>query len=401
MGLVSSSLMYVTSDYIQESAGEGAVGIFYVIAYLAVFVLLLYFHKIVRSFGKIRVFLMIQFLKILILSALSIVPAQFPGAVLILGYMVFSYMTWVEMDSILETFSIDRMSGRIRGVYLFFSNLGYFSGPFIATRLLGDFGFFSVFIFTMILSMMLFVFTLIKFRNIKEEIREFPAPRKLFKKVFANKDVFNIYLVSIALEIFFALAVVYLPLHLLSLGLDWSQVGVVIAFSMIPFLVLQYPAGLLADKKLGEKELLFIATVLTGISAMMIYFIDSSSVVFWSLIMLLIRIGPAIMEILRDSYFYKKIDGTDLDMIDFFRTAGPVGIISGTLIATFSLLFFPMKMIFLLSGLLIMLGMFPIIKLHDNFSEEEVSNGKGEIKLRARLGFLKVLGKRMMVGKMR
>lgn len=401
MGLISSSLIYVTSDYIKEAVGVRGVGISYVLSYLVIFILLFYFHKIVNKFGKMRVFLLVQLFKIGILSVLSVIPIEYPGALLLMVYMVFSYITWVEMDSILEAFSIDRMSGRIRGLYLFFSNLGYFMGPFIATQLLGQSGFYSVFIFTMLLSITLFVFALVKLRNVREDIKEVLEPLELFRKVFSNKDIFNIYLVSVALEIFFALATVYLPLYLLSLGLEWSQVGIVIAFSMVPFLILQYPAGLLADKKLGEKELLFVAILLTGTSASMIYFIDSSSVVFWSSVMLLIRIGPALMEILRDSYFYKKIDGRDLDMIDFFRTAGPVGVISGTFIASIALVFFSMKAIFLLSGILIMLGIFPAMKLNDNFSEEEVRNGNGEIKLRNRLGFLRVLGRRLQLGRMR
>jgi MFS family permease len=319
-------------------------------------------------------------------------------------YMVFSYMTWVEMDAILETFSIDKMSGRIRGIYLLFTNIGYIIGPLMATQLLDRYGFSSVFLFTMIVSSVLFIVTTIKLRNVKEEMREILGPKELLKKAFSNKDVFNIYLVSVTLEIFFALAIVYIPLYLKSIGFDWSQIGVLIVFGMVPYILFQYPAGLLADKKFGEKELIFAAIILTSVSTISIYFVESRSFLFWVIFMMIFRIGSALLEILRDSYFYKKVDGRDLDMIDFFRTAGPVGIVFGTFLSSFlisDLTGFPMKIIFLFSGVIMLLGLIPAMRIIDNISEEEERIGNGEIKFRTRLGFLVVLGKRLDIRRIR
>lgn len=399
MGLISSSLIYVTSDYIKRSTGLEHTGSFYVVAYIVVFLILFYFHRIVNRIGKIRLFLYIQLLKIGILSVLVFLPDSYSGAVLLSVYMVFSYLTWVEMDSILESFSIDRMSGRIRGLYLFMSNIGYMIGVFSVTQILDKYSFSGVFLFTMIVSAMLFTLTLIKLKNIKENLREVLSPQKLVKKVFHNKDVFNIYLVSISLEIFYAVVVVYVPLYLIyEIGFNWSQVGVMFVFSQIPYLLLQYPAGYLADKKFGEKELLIFAILLTSLSTFCIYFISSASVFAWTIIMILIRVGPSIFEIMKDSYFYKKVDGRDLDMIDFFRTSGPIGVVFGTLVSLITLSFFEIKTIFILSGFLIIMGIFPAMKLADNFSEQEVKLGKGEIRFRNRFGFLGVLGRNLRRG---
>ena len=91
------------------------------------------------------------------------------------------------------------------------------------------------------------------------------------------------------------------------------------------------------------------------------------------MILLLTRVGAASIEILRDSYFFKKIDGHDVDMINFFRSAVPVAFIAGTIISSCVIFFFSIKPIFVVIGLVVLSALYPAFKLRDNLSEGEIT----------------------------
>ena len=57
-----------------------------------------------------------------------------------------------------------------------------------------------------------------------------------------------------------------------------------------------------------------------GLSVLTMFFVGGNNFLFWSVVMFFSRIGASLLEIMRDSYFYKRIDGDDIDLIDFFRT---------------------------------------------------------------------------------
>ncbi len=380
IGISGSSLIYVLSSYVDGLVGEENMSLIYSLAYLILFFLLLNFHKLINRFGEINLFLGLQFFKILILFFLGFLPLMNFNVALVIGYLVFSYITWVEMDIILEGFSADRMSGRIRGFYLTFNSLGYLVGPLISTQILEHFDYAGVFIFALILSMVFFLITLVSLNKTKSELREVPCVKKILQKIFSNSDLRRIYFVSVFLEIFYAVVVVYVPIYLLSLGVNWSEIGILISLAHLPFILLQYPIGALADKKMGEKEILILAFLILGFSTLLIYFIQSSDLFVWAMVLMTTRIGAALIEVLRDSYFYKKVDARDVDLINFFRTAGPVAFFLGTALASFCLLFFSTKAIFILFGMIIFLGIIPAARLRDNLSEKEImlKNGIGK-----------------------
>ena len=135
---------------------------------------------------------------------------------------------------------------------------------------------------------------------------------------------------------------------------------------LVPFVILQYPMGILADKKFGEKDFLIFSVILMSLSTAIIYFTSVRSVLAWSIILFITRIGAALIEVLCDSYFYKQIDGQDVDMIDFFRTAASAGYIFATLLSALLLIFLPLKFAFILVAIITLTGIYPAFKLRDS-----------------------------------
>ena len=123
------------------------------------------------------------------------------------------------------------------------------------------------------------------------------------------------------------------------------------AIMLLPFPLFEIPLGKLADRKLGEKEILMTGFIVAGLSTVVILFIS--------------RVGASAIEIMTESYFFKHVDGKDTDTISLFRILRPLGYIIGPLLGGVALIFINIKMIFLIPGFMLLLGVLPAFGIKD------------------------------------
>ena len=359
LGFSDAILLYITSTYFKLASGMENVSIFYVLAYVTLLLVLLNLHKLTKKLGSVNIFLLALFFKIIIIAFLAGLQPGFWGVFLLVLYVLLAGMEWVSLDALLEGFSRDKESGRIRGKHLTILNAGLLLGPFLSTRLLEHFGFFGVFFFLLVFNIFIFLLDLIKLRAVNNVFKKDISVSNLIKKILKRKNVLAIYYIALVLDFFYALMIIYTPIYLFDLGLGWDKIGIIFTIMLLPFVFLQYPMGILADKKTGEKKLLLFALCVMAFFTLACYFTHSQEIVIWSIVLFGTRVGASMVEILRDSYFYKRIDGEDIDLIDFFRTAMPVGYILAALISSLLLLFFPLKAIFILLTVVIFSALVP------------------------------------------
>jgi len=362
IGFSQAAMIYVLSTYFKEASGTENVGSFYLISYALILIVLLNSHKLTRKLGKGRVFIFSILIKIIAnILLLYVAPSYFSIGILVI-YLVAVGIEWANLDVILESFSKDNMSGRIRGLHLTIINLGFLLGPFISTRILDSFGFHNVFLFSLFINIIIFISSIVSFRNISDTFSYDLKTFELIKKVSQRKDIIPAYYISFILEFFYALMIIYTSIYLGDLGFSWKEIGFIFTIMLIPFVLIQYPAGILADKKIGEKKLIVFALLIMAFAVSFCMF-ESGSLIFWCLVLFLTRIGAALVEILRDSYFFKRIDGRDVDLINFFRTATPVAYIIASIVSSVVLLFFPVKAIFLVLVFFILSAIIPALRL--------------------------------------
>lgn len=371
-GFSNALLLYVTSDYFSRSLGSYNISSFYFVAYVIALIGLLNLHKLIKIAGKANVFFLFFMVQILCLVGLITVKPSFAGIMMLMSYIVANYFAWVVLDIIIEQYSEDKKSGQIRGLHLMIMSAGVLIGPFFSTSILSMFDFNGLFVATLFLNMVMLAISFVGLKDVKGKFRGHLTVKDIGVKVFTNKDVLNVYMISLALEAFYALMIIYVPLYLLNLGLTWQQLGIAFTVMLVPFVVIEYPIGRLADKKYGEKEMIIMGLILMMFSTASIFFVHSTSVAVWSVILLMTRIGAATVEVLRDSYFYKKIDGRDVDLISFFRTTRSVAYLFAMGISAMMLTVLPMKFVFLLVSFSVFCGLYPAIKLVDNKSEAEM-----------------------------
>ncbi|MDP1834214.1 MAG: MFS transporter [Candidatus Moranbacteria bacterium] len=372
MGFSQAVLIYVMSSYFELATGMQNVGVFYAFSYGIFLLILLNLHKLVRLWGKSNVFYFSLLANIVVITLLIFAQPSMIGVALLMLYIILGHIEWVALDVIVESFSVDRMSGRIRGLHLTILNAGFMFGPFASTYILDRMDFQGIFIFALIFNCFVFIFALIGFRNINHKFEQKLKVMDILRKVRRQADIMRIYYISFVLEFFYALMIIYTPIYLRNLGYSWENIGWIFTAMLAPFVVLQYPMGILADKKTGEKEFLIVALLLMACSTSAIYFIGTGTATIWAIVLFATRIGAALIEILRDSYFFKKIDAADVDLINFFRTSVPAANIMAAALSSVVLIFAPIKFTFILTGLVVLSALYPAFKLVDNASEKEM-----------------------------
>jgi len=380
MGFSGALLSYIISFYFKLATGTDNVGVYFLLSFIVFLVALLNLHKLVKWMGKSGVFYTVFTLRIITTIFLIFLPPSIWGVIFLILFVVFEGLSWVNLDIILESFSTDRMSGRIRGIFLTIMNTGLLLGPFVSTNILENFNFKGVFFSSLIIQFLIFSIILMGLRGVNHRFNKEETIRELLKKVWKRKNVLRSYYISFVLDFFYAIMVIYTPLYLLHRGFSWGEIGIIFSIMLIPFIIIQYPAGRLADKKTGEKELLIISIFIMGIATLYFYVEDSPNLYVWATILFATRVGASLLEIMRDSYFYKRIDAGDVDLINFFRTSKPIAYIMATGIASIVLLFFPLDLIFLLLVIVVFSALYPAFRLVDNKSELEIKIGEKIIK---------------------
>lgn len=370
LGFLDAFLLYILSAYFATVTGSDNVGAFYLIAYSGVLLSLFYLQPLIRIIGKARALYLGLGITILASVLLTHLPMTWVSIGIALIFIVATNLIWVTLDILLESFSEDQRSGRIRGFYLTIMNAGLLAAPLLSTLTLERFQYEGVFFVLILGYMLVFLIALVGFRQDNVVFQEKLRLRQTLAKMLVKKNLFRIYAVSFAMEFFYAMMIVYTPLYLRSLDFSWHEIGIIFTIMLLPFVLLQYPLGILADKHFGEKELLIGSIIIVMLSTAGLGFLVGQSLLIWGVALFVTRIGIAGIEVLRDSYFYKQIDGDHLDMIAFFRTTRPAANILGALFSAVLLLFFPLESIFFLVAIVFFFSLFPALALQDTDSKQ-------------------------------
>ncbi|MEK7167557.1 MAG: MFS transporter [Patescibacteria group bacterium] len=367
LALSNALIAYIQSSYLSRFMPEGIVGLMFIIAYVLSFLAINYFTSLIN---RLKIFLTgILIFASLSLSLLIYVFAQNLISVLFAFflYVVFLNLLWIMLDIYLEFFSKDAVTGRIRGIYWTMANMAWFVSPLITGFILIRFDYSFLFLLGLLLVLFILICFVFKFSGL--EVNHFPKAHffKTVKKVWQDKKLKGIFIICFILQFFYSVMIIYTPLYLYAhAGLSWMQIGVIFTAMLSTFVFMTYPAGYLADKKFGEKEILILGLMVMGVSTLAMAFKFSSNFWFWMMILFMTRVGASLVDIMRDTYFFKHIDFRNVEIINLFRNTTPMAYIVAPLLASVILFFFnSYALIFALTGILVLSGIYFAFKLKD------------------------------------
>lgn len=372
-GITIALLAYTASTYFKDVIQSDNVSIFYIVSFFVILIGLFKLNRIIEGFGRARTLMTLLTMQIGVLFALQFVDVSWTGAVLLMAYYVLYSIIWVVFDIILEAYSTDGETGRVRGAYLSVWNFGFLIGPIFSVYVLENYGFNMIFLVSMILYICIFLAVFVALNDIRGHVKKQNlSTKKTVAKFRENSNLINAYWLSFTLRFFYAAMTIYMPLYLRETGLSWGEIGIIFSIMLVPFILVQYPAGVLADKKFGEKEMLLIGLVIMIFSVIFMYLVKEATFVFWATILFVSRVGAALFEAMQDSYFYKQIDENDISLINFFRSTRAVAYIaSSTLIGITLMIFQDMKSIFVVLLVVMIVGMIPVFVLKDTIPEKQ------------------------------
>ncbi len=353
---------YINSSLLKNFVGEKGIGLIYGISSLLTILLIFYTIKLLNYFGNLKLITLSALISIFSLIGL-ILTRDTPFVLLFfIIYYSLSFNIRHLLDIYLENISDDHNTGSIRGLYLTFYNTAWLISPLLASFFVAGGNIWIVYCvagFTLLpLITLTSVFLTEKTRTNRKPQNIWQALKKLYTgRKNKTKNIYNILVVDFFLNFFYAVMVVYLPLYLYNhIGLTWQEIGITFTIMLLPFVLFQLPLGKIADKWLGEKELLVLGFIIAGGSTIIATFLNSLNWQVWAFLLFLNRTGAASIEIMKEAYLFKKISGKDTDIISLSRINNPLSYLLGPIFASLMLVFFDFKYIFLVLGLFTLLG---------------------------------------------
>lgn len=372
LGFIDAFVIYTLSSYFADIVGEQLVGVVYFVIFSIHLGLLFSLDSFVRQIGRVRYLVFCLGLSLLAIGILPSVSAGVAGLFFGILYLAFSNTVWVALDVLLENYSEDHLSGRIRGFHLMVMNVGFLLAPYLSTQILSRHGHPAIFIIVFVGYIVVLLLSVLLFRSEHQAIHH---PKMYFfqtlRDVLHRSSLRHIFVVSFALEFFYSIMIIYMALHLQNIGFSWNEIGLIFTIMLLPFVFIQYPVGVLADKRFGEKEMLALSFLLTIAATVGMIMYSGQNLLMWAGILFVSRVGVAAIEVLRDSYFYKQIDGDDTQIIAFFRMARPIANMIGAVISVFLLTFFGLPSVFFAVVVVLFFALFHIFELADTESEYE------------------------------
>jgi len=358
--------LYVSSTFLAGWIGGARVGIVYTLDALIGLLFLGIFPIIVRRYGALRCFIAIALASA---SALAVLP--FLGdPLLVVGvftvYLVSIRLISLPLDIFLESASTNATTGKKRGAYFTALNIGMLVGPLGAAVLLRNGDYSTLYLTSAALLIPIIILVGFSYRRFSDPHYDRRALLPAMRMLLSHRPIARIACANFLLYVFYAIMVVYTPIYLHeNIGFSWSTIGILFTVMLVPFILLQYPLGRLADRWCGEKEILAAGFALMALSTIVLSYIAGAGALLWGTALCLTRIGAAAVEIMNESYFFKHIRETDAHLISLYRGTVPLGYLVGPAFATIFLLVLDLRFIFTALGFIMLLGVPLALSLRD------------------------------------
>lgn len=359
---------YILSTFLAKIAGENLVGLLYATASLISILAFFMMPRILERFGNYRTVLTLFMVEIASLVGLAFLTG--PAALLcvfVLNFIAGAIINF-SIDVFLENFSNQSEMGRVRGVFLTSANLAWIIGPLLSGFILGQSNdaYFKIFLASALLLVPVAFVVRTSFRGFRDPSYA-PVPiRETVREIVHSSNHRGVFACAFLLQLFYTWMVIYIPIYLFNhMGFSWEMIGLMLGIALVPFVLTEIPLGWLADTRYGEKEMLSIGFIIMALSTMSISFIDSNNFALWTAILFITRIGASMVEIMTETYFFKKIDGASVNMMSMFRTMRPWASTIGPILAMACLAFMDIKYIFIVLGLAMFYGLRFSLTLED------------------------------------
>ncbi len=353
---------YSSSTYMEQFVEKWQVGLLYSVGAGIAIILSLILPRFLRRVGNVVSCLLLIFSINVALIFMGLALNTTLTVMAFIAYLALTPQIYLNIDIFLETLIGDNeeTTGSKRGLILTLMSLAAFASPLAMGHIIGEENDLSAVYYVGASVGLLFISLIVaRFRHFQDPDYKTVLVRDMFRETAKDTDIKTIMYGQFLLQVFYTWAIVYIPNYLNTVvGFDWLTISQIIAFALFAFVLFEYPIGLIADRYLGEKEMLATGFVILACTVACMSFMADFSITSWMILMFISRIGASLVEVTTESYFFKKVDGDEPSIIGLFRLMRPLANLGGALIGSIAIFFLPYNFIYLVLALIMASGVF-------------------------------------------
>lgn len=351
--LFSALVTFILLPYLSLFMPSAYTGFVLAGSALAATIVFPFLPAIVERFGAQYIALVLAFGEMIVLLALAAAPGALT-AILLMGITVAMqpFLSY-EFDVLLEAATTDtNTTGRVRGLFRTAWSIGALAAPLLLGALLTNSDSYGR-IFIASAAILVPIVVLLSTKRLPKG-----PPPKLYEMygtlvhIAKHRDLAAVTFANLLLYLFYIWMPLYTPVYLHDvLGISWQNLGWMFAIMLVPYVLIEYPAGYVADRWLGDKELMFVGFIIAGGSAAALSLLTPTTSLITILIILVTsRIGAALVEAMVDAHFFRRVSKRDINSVSVFRSVWPLSYIIGPITGSLILIYGTYSSFFLITG---------------------------------------------------
>lgn len=361
--------LYTSSTYLEQFTSPTMVSLVYAVSAAGAIIASLLLPRLLGAIGNVLTTLLLMVLCTITLVIVGLAPSPIITILAFILFLILNPQIYLNIDVFLETITgkNEQNTGSQRGLLFAIVSLAIFLTSLSLGHIVGEQNDLSrVYFLGAGVGVVCIMLIIARFRSFYDPEYQIIRVRDMLRDAMRDVNVRTVVIAQFLLQFFFAWAVIYVPLYLArDLQYDWDTIGLIIGAGLFAFVLFEYPIGLLADKKYGEKEMMAIGFVILALSSAAISFMAGASVLAWMSLMFISRLGASLVEVTTESYFFKHITGQEINLISLFRLTRPLANLVGALVGSLALLFLPFNLIFIVLAFIMIGGIFSTLVLTD------------------------------------
>jgi MFS family permease len=265
-------------------------------------------------------------------------------------------------------------TGFIRGTFITMANMAFAISPFISGYLVSDGEYGRMFFLAAAFAVPIFALTLTGLRGFQNPHYRSYSLKSMYQLVLSHSWVRHALWQKFLLYTMFGIGEVYTVILLHdTLGFSVESVGTLLTFAIFAYIITEIPAGAIADKYHAIRPLALAGFLILGLTTFFSGYAGSTSILFWTALFFVNRVGAALVEVTGEAYFFKRVHGFDSDEVGLYRSCAQFGLVVGPLVGTLIYsLGGGVQEVFIASGLIVLLGIPSTIHMntqHDSLTE--------------------------------
>ena len=362
---------FINSSLLEQYIDTASIGTIYLVSSALTVLIFLFISQVVHRVGNFKLTL-----ALLVINGLAVIGLSFADSLktvlpLLVAHLVIVPLIIFNLDVFMEEHigNDEGVTGTKRGLLLTLMSVIGAVAPFLSSELIsaGGGSFKYAYMASAAALVPIIGILLWYFKDFKDPPYTNLQAIEAIRGFWIKKDIRAVLIVHFVLQMFFMCMVVFSPLYLIGqIGLTWIDFGIIMFFAQMAYVMFEYPIGVIADKYIGEKEMMALGLMILAIGTAWISFVTVPSVFVWSVIMFIVRVGASFVEVTTEVHFFKNTTSSDAQIISFFRVTRPLAYVAGALLASISLLYLPFNLLFVVFALTMIPAMFITLDIVDS-----------------------------------